>query len=199
MSGSYEPGNESVQLCRPRRRNVSIPVDVITSDLPDDAVRAFLHVCAMEDVDSIDWTAEHIAERMSMPIERVESLMAMLAADAPEEAPPPTVPREPSRYLGHRWFAKRDQWRSDPAPTAGQPVVYFLFDAQDRCAYVGATDGFRARMKGHHDKPWVRYEAWLCNSRDAADDLELIEIRDRKPYLNRAPGSLAAMKRAGLL
>lgn len=86
------------------------------------------------------------------------------------------------------WFGT-DPIGDNPAPPAGQCVVYVLFDASNVPCYVGSSEDFRNRIMGHrHDKAFVRWVAYPCADREAAYQLEDRLLKEHKPYLNKKAG-----------
>lgn len=76
------------------------------------------------------------------------------------------------------------------APPTDVPVVYVLFDDHNEPVYVGSTHNFRDRMRDHRKdgKRFVRWQAYPCNDREAAYQLEERLLREHLPSLNRKTG-----------
>jgi hypothetical protein len=87
-------------------------------------------------------------------------------------------------------------WRGDyplsphePAPVDGTSVVYILFDAANTPCYVGSSGHFRARLrKNGANKTFTTWQAFPCADREAAYELEVRLLEERKPYLNKKVG-----------
>lgn len=80
--------------------------------------------------------------------------------------------------------------RRAAVPPGRTPSVYYLFDGDDRLAYIGSTDlALRQRILSHRALDAVdcavRWELTTCRSRGEAFALERREIYRRRPYLNR--------------
>lgn len=109
------------------------------------------------------------------------------------ESPSPTAKKKRQRnrvvphpfpsYQAGRWPGTREDLM-DTCPRPGTNVVYFLFDESGVLAYVGSTNNVYGRFPAHHGKPWIRYEARECSTREDAYWLEALEVIERKPYLN---------------
>lgn len=102
--------------------------------------------------------------------------------------------KEPSRirppkvwpsYAARVWSGSRGAFTEHTAPPHGTPVVYFLFDEQDRLSYIGSTNGAFSRLREHDAKEWWRYRARECSSRDDAFWLEAAEVKRHRPRLNK--------------
>lgn len=74
-----------------------------------------------------------------------------------------------------------------PHPRLGTSVVYVLFDWQNIPCYVGSTGQLRIRMKSHEreGKRFTSWQAYLCEDRELAYELEHRLLREHKPYLNK--------------
>ena len=72
-------------------------------------------------------------------------------------------------------------------PPDGQPVVYWLTDAEGVDCYIGSTEKFRKRLKCHRidGKEFVAWRAVPYPTRQAAYDAEDALLRAAKPYLNQ--------------
>jgi GIY-YIG catalytic domain len=80
-----------------------------------------------------------------------------------------------------------DPWA--PAPIAGVSVVYILFDLKNVPCYVGSSKNLRSRLKRHaRDKEFGTRQAFACKDREAAYELEVRLLGERKPYLNKKVG-----------
>lgn len=187
-----------------KRTHVACPVQLVESDLPDDAVRAFLRILIADEVHGVgddgNMTDDQLLDAIGGDRARAAAVVELLddrgflhPATAPAPPPEPREP-EPARWTGEEWTAPRGTLGGLPGP--GTPVVYYLLDG-DQVVYIGATKSLRTRLNGHRDKAWTAVRARECNSRQAADDLELVEIDRLAPALNVAPGSVAAIARAG--
>lgn len=75
-----------------------------------------------------------------------------------------------------------------PTPGIGTAVAYLLFDQSSVICYIGSTASFRSRLNRHvkDGKSFIRWEAYPCQDRGAAFDLEYRLIGIHQPYLNSA-------------
>lgn len=88
----------------------------------------------------------------------------------------------------------------DTCPRPGTNVVYQLFDPADLLAYIGSSENMYSRFTAHTAKPWVRYTARQCATREDAYWLEAAAIIKYRPYLNEhdyVGGRVNAIQRAG--
>lgn len=78
----------------------------------------------------------------------------------------------------------------ESAPRRGQCVVYVLYGDDNEPCYVGSTQDLRARLKGHVStgKVFARWQAYPCDDREAAYQLEERLLREHMPPLNRRMG-----------
>lgn len=79
---------------------------------------------------------------------------------------------------------------SDRAPIGGQSVVYVLFDPENEPCYVGSTKRFRTRLKRHaaDGKVFVNWQAYPCQDREHAYEVEDRVLKEYKPRMNRKAG-----------
>jgi hypothetical protein len=88
------------------------------------------------------------------------------------------------------WIGANPLAGSECAPPPGTAVVYVLFDEANEPCYVGSTGDLRARLKAHatDGKQFARWQAYGCESREAAFELEDRLLAERFPRLNRRRG-----------
>lgn len=87
------------------------------------------------------------------------------------------------------WVGAWPRSSDDPAPRSGQAVVYVLFDEENTPCYVGSTSYFRARLSAHaKDKIFARWQAYPCENRELAYQLEVRLLAQHKPRLNQKVG-----------
>lgn len=87
-------------------------------------------------------------------------------------------------YGNGEWAGTREGLLDTPHPSAETSVVYHLFDDTAARIYTGSTSNLCNRFAGHTRKPWVRYEARECASREDAYWLEAAAIIEYRPPLN---------------
>ena len=92
---------------------------------------------------------------------------------------------------------RRNRNENDPPWPGYCPCVYILINASGEVIYVGKTTHLPSRITAHRAKPWEWCEAVVCESEQAALDLEGDLIFQHQPDLNRAgrwerPGTSAA-------
>ena len=76
---------------------------------------------------------------------------------------------------------------TDTAPSAGQNVVYVLFDAEVAPCYIGSTANLIERLYKHvgDRKKFASWVAYPCTSREDAYAREEELLAQHRPYLNR--------------
>lgn len=75
-------------------------------------------------------------------------------------------------------------------PPDGYNVAYVLHDESGTPCYVGSTNRFYARLRTHayRGKKWQRWQAYKCDSREAAYQLEERFLDRWMPFLNGRRG-----------
>jgi GIY-YIG catalytic domain len=78
----------------------------------------------------------------------------------------------------------------DHVPRFGTAVVYVLFGDDNEPCYVGSTADLRTRVNQHFSdgKQFARWQAYPCETREAAYLLEERLLAERLPRLNRRRG-----------
>jgi hypothetical protein len=76
------------------------------------------------------------------------------------------------------------------APLSGVPVVYVLFGPDNEPCYVGSSAQFRQRIRQHakDGKIFTSWQAYPCQDREHAYELEVRVLRERMPSQNKRAG-----------
>lgn len=70
------------------------------------------------------------------------------------------------------------------------PAIYFIFDDNEDCLYIGKTINLRNRLNGHDKIPYIRNNyimpivRWIATSKEDLTDKEAQFIKLIKPTLN---------------
>jgi hypothetical protein len=89
---------------------------------------------------------------------------------------------------GASWTGVWPPERNAPAPLAGTPVVYVLYDAAGEPIYLGSSKNLRNRLKVHsRERDFAAWIAVPCASREAAFLTEDYHLRTRPPSQNKKP------------
>lgn len=77
-----------------------------------------------------------------------------------------------------------------PVPRPGVPVVYVLYGPDCEPCYVGSTSTFRTRLNNHSrdGKQFTTWQAYRCQDREHAYQLEGRLLKEHMPRLNRRRG-----------
>jgi hypothetical protein len=88
------------------------------------------------------------------------------------------------------WVGRYPRFEDDACPPTNSFVVYVLFDAANEPIYVGSTGDLKTRLKTHSNqgKPFVHWQAYEAEDREAAYLLEEKLLRERLPPLNKKAG-----------
>jgi len=102
----------------------------------------------------------------------------------------PRLPKWQPNGPAGTWIGPWPLGDDDALPMPGSCVVYILFDAFNEPIYVGSTGDFRIRLKAHakQKKPFVRWQAYVTDDREAAYRLEVKLLKEHLPRLNKRVG-----------
>lgn len=197
---------------------ISVPAEVIESDISVDALAAYSIVMLWLDRDE-NVTASRLADRMACTPDRarevIDELMALSGLHWAEESAP-SVPESPApvqiltpvrvpamaeldpepNQPGGSWSGSWPLEAGDAFPPLDTNVVYVLFDSECHPVYVGSTGQFRARIQAHaceKREQWISWTAYPCSTRGEAYDVERRFLQQYKPVLNRKGAGRSAI------
>jgi hypothetical protein len=89
-----------------------------------------------------------------------------------------------------RWYGAWPVQLGDSLPIAGQAVVYYLFDEEDVCCYIGSSGDLRTRLKSHRatGKVFLTWVAEPHPTRSAAYEAEeaILQGMTELPQYNKS-------------
>lgn len=90
-----------------------------------------------------------------------------------------------------RWYGRWPLVRGMSVPEPGQAVLYYLYDGNDVCCYIGSSGNLKTRLKNHWSTGKI-FEKWMAephSSREAAYVAEDVLLRSIPlPYYNERVG-----------
>jgi hypothetical protein len=174
-----------------RARGAAMDIDIAAEAVDGDEGRAWMLLDELASVGCV--IAPEYAQALAD--ERKTRMQGGLQAVRQKRKRGIHVPDPFPEYLPASWSAARVDFESawdrayeagaDTQPRRGHAVVYFLLDAYGCVLYVGSTGDLDQRLYyGHRGKPWTRYEARRCATREDAYWREAVELITKLPPLN---------------
>lgn len=176
-----------------RAQGVPMSIETAAAALHGDEQRAWLLLDELAGVGCViapEYEQQLAEERVAQARAAAEARAASKAATRKALL---TVPSPFPAYLAGRFAGTRQDaaatWAGvatvTPLPPRGVPVVYFLLDRRGAVAYIGSSGDLPERLaNGHRGKPWDRWEAYECATREAAYWREAAELLVTCPPLN---------------